>query len=216
MEMRPADCPQKWEYRDFPNGASILQNRCAAIIVSIRRGSVPECAIAGDTRSMHRKMFEGLTPPECDYFAGNYRGDPFKCLRHLKVGVAGDSAVGVAPEKVLSDLREFAQAVKLGLQKHEAALALPNAQISSQDKFLYYVSFVCVTLCEFLRIHPYANGNGHISRFIVWWLLGKYGHWPKKWPLDQRPAPPYTELLSRHRQGDCLPLEMYVLRCIAG
>jgi len=76
------------------------------------------------------------------------------------------------------------------------------------------VTFACRVLVEFLRVHPYANGNGHMGRWIVWLILAKFGYWPKKWPLDT--SPPYGRLIELHRDGDTLQLETFVLDCVAG
>jgi hypothetical protein len=45
--------------------------------------------------------------------------------------------------------------------------------------------------------------------------LGRYGHWPRRWPVDPRPQdPPYSQLIVRHRNGDPVPLERFVLQAL--
>ena len=94
----------------------------------------------------------------------------------------------------------------------ERGRQLPSARVPEEEKLYYVVTFACRVLVEFLRIHPYANGNGHIGRFIVWLILARFGYWPKQWPLNA--SPPYHELLKTYRDGDPLPLEEFVLQCL--
>jgi hypothetical protein len=43
-------------------------------------------------------------------------------------------------------------------------------------------------------------------------MLGRYGHWPRNFTVDPRPPdPPYTELITRYRSGETLPLEQYIV-----
>jgi Fic family protein len=79
------------------------------------------------------------------------------------------------------------------------------------------VVVACMVFELFLRIHPYANGNGHAARFCTWAILGAFGYWPERWPIEPRPPdPPYTQLLVDYRNGNRVPLERYLLSCIAG
>ena len=61
---------------------------------------------------MHAGYFHGLTPPGFDYYAGNYRGSDFPCLRDSVVGIASDRRVGHAPGIVDRSMYEFASEVQ--------------------------------------------------------------------------------------------------------
>ncbi len=90
-----------------------------------------------------------------------------------------------------------------------------NVLLSRQQRLRYLVALTCHVFELFLRIHPFANGNGHAGRLIVWSLLGRFGHWPRKWPVEPRPDdPPYTELIKRYRDGDRVPLEAFMLKSL--
>jgi len=160
-------------------------------------------------------MFSGLTPSPCPYFAGHYRGERFRCLEFYEVKIHGDPRVGVPPQRVMPDMSNLADnIVRVGLSALNAGFSLPDSRLSPEEKLYYLVTFACRVLVEFLRVHPYANGNGHMGRWIVWLILAKFGYWPKKWPLDT--SPPYDQLIELHRDGDPLHLETYVLDCVAG
>lgn len=211
--MHPADCP-RWEYQEHPHRAAV-PIRCEAILNRLEKKTLPIDSSLRDSRPLHKEIFENLTPPTCPYFAGHYRGERFKCLRHLEVMVASDPRVGVKPALVAPQLANLlSNILSSGLKALEDAFKIPDETLSLAQKTNYVVKFSCRLLNEFLRIHPYANGNGHIGRLIVWLVLVRFGYWPKEWPLDGHP--PYDDLLSRYRDGHEQELEDFVLKTIDG
>lgn len=83
----------------------------------------------------------------------------------------------------------------------------------SEDGLLQIVEFACEAHETFLRIHPYANGNGHLARTIVWMILARYGFWPKDWPVEPRSTDPgYIPALIQFRDGDREPLIEFMLK----
>lgn len=212
--MHPLDCPE-WEYDDHPDADRLLPDRCKALLVELRTGVLSADPTVHDTRPVHGCMFANLTPAATPYYAGHYRGEAFRCLEYYDVVVPADPRVGVPADIVTSQLANLSKDVlRPGLSALESGLALPNARLAPEEKLYYLVTFACRVLVEFLRIHPYANGNGHMGRFLVWMITARYGYWPQKWPLDE--SPPYHQLLSDYRDGNPLPLETFVLRSIAG
>ena len=210
--MHPSDC-QWWEYKDHLN-AHLVGTRCIALLTDLRRGRISLTSYK-DTRPHHRFIFSATVPIDCDYFAGHYRGEKYRCLEFLKVKIDGDTRVGVDPERVAFDISNFVTNILTsGVSALDTAFALPNSRLSPEEKLNYLVVFCCRVLVEFLRIHPYANGNGHMGRLLVWLLLARYDYWPKRWPLDQ--SPPYSKLIFDYRNGDTDGLELFVFRCIIG
>jgi fido (protein-threonine AMPylation protein) len=211
--MHPSDCP-RWEYKNhlYANAVGI---RCEAILNDLANKQLPVDATLRDTRAVHARMFVNLTPDRCSYYAGHYRGENYRCLRHLEVVVRSDPRVGAAPARVAADLANLnAHVLATGLKALEASFALPDEKLPAEEKLFHLVVFACAALVEFLRIHPYANGNGHAGRFIVWLISVRFGYWPLKWELDT--SPPYHELLKRFRDGDPIPLQTFVLESITG
>ena len=91
--MHPTDCPT-WEYKNDPRHAEILKTARSAFLIALRFGAhrAPDHAV--DTRGIHHSFFRMLAPPLCPYFAGHYRGERYRCLQQLKVGVHADRRVG--------------------------------------------------------------------------------------------------------------------------
>jgi Fic family protein len=94
------------------------------------------------------------------------------------------------------------------LDEHHRTQSLAPA-----ERLLRVVTFACAAFERFLAIHPFANGNGHASRFLIWAILGRYQYWPEDWTIEPRPGhPDYLRLILAHRNGDTLPLITAVLQ----
>jgi hypothetical protein len=88
-------------------------------------------------------------------------------------------------------------------------------QASPTEKIHLVAKFAAKVFELFLRIHPYANGNGHIARALVLSIFGCFDIWPKKWPLHGRPPGPYGAALKASRRGQPELLVKYIVSCIA-
>jgi fido (protein-threonine AMPylation protein) len=91
-----------------------------------------------------------------------------------------------------------------------------NERVFDRPTKLYRtIELLTALFVEFLEIHPFTNGNGHMARLVVIAILGRFAVYPSSWSLHPRPQdPPYSELISRYRSGDQKPLEHFVLSCI--
>lgn len=200
-----------WDYVNFRNGRAVVADRCLHLLLRLGRGEVDTETGSKDTRVHHENFFVDLTPGNCTYFAGHYRGEDYRCIRHYNVGVRMDSRVGVDARRVARDMANLHHNL---IQPGFAALksTLQNPQVSPGVRLLRVVEAACEVLEEFLRIHPYANGNGHMGRLIVWFFLVRFDYWPKRWPLNE--SPEYHTFLSMYRDGKKELLIRYVLECV--
>ena len=184
--MHPSDCPF-WEYEQHPQREVVLQTQTASVLQHLRDRTLTTPAIAHDTRPVHFNLFAKLAPPEHPYYAGHYRGEPFRCLRYANVGVNDDPRVGVYATLVFHRTQHLCHYLNLGFTFLDKLHHAPPSDVPDEDKLLNTVAFACAIFDEFLRIHPYLNGNGHIARFLVWAILGRYGYWPERFPIEPRP-----------------------------
>ncbi|MEE9381964.1 MAG: Fic family protein [Nannocystaceae bacterium] len=204
-------CPG-WEYEDVPDYRTVLVPRVKERAQALRSGNRSATDCAADSRIDHGLLYHGLTPEHCDYYAGNYRGSGHKCLREYQVGVAGDPRVGLSPHHVADAMGSFSKEIRAGLDRIDAASKLPKAQFSDEDQLINLVRFTCHVFEYFLRVHPYANGNGHTARLILWAILGRHGYWPVRFTIEPRPADQrYGPAIISYRNGDYEPLETIVL-----
>ncbi len=213
--MHPVDCPN-WEYNDHPHKTPILQKEIKSVLFELRNGNLDSLTSVSDARPVHLRLFHRLAPEDCPYYAGNYRGENYRCLKYFQVGIPSDRRVGFPPHLVKGYMDELANIVRDTVAALDEGMKLPNNQIPLEEKILYIVAAVCRIFEFFLRIHPYVNGNGHIGRFCMWALLGgRYGLWPVSWPIDPRPAdPPYTNLIVDYRNGNPVPLETFIMQTL--
>jgi len=74
--MHTPNC-SNWEYDHHPRCLTVLHQEVQQILVALRQGRIDAKQMAADTREIHRRLFQALTPPECAYYAGHYRGEDF-------------------------------------------------------------------------------------------------------------------------------------------
>lgn len=165
-----------------------------------------------DTRPVHEYMFRGMTHPDQDYFAGHYRGEDFERLKDYNVYIPSDNAVGVKAHEVIACMEQLSTFIN-DLPAQHAARTREQLPVR---KLVTTVGLVCTVMVEFFTIHPYANGNGHIGRYITWALLAKFGHPPKRWEVNNTFGDKaiYSESIKLFRSGDRLPLVRFVMSSI--
>lgn len=206
-------CPP-WEYEDVAGFRKILALEISRVLLGLRLGLFSVEAEGVDTRPTHGEMFAQLAPPAMPYFAGHYRGEPFHCLDSYNVFISTDPLVGVHFSLVAGSMEAFSQDLVEAVQELDAAFA---DSLTEETKLYFAVRTAASLFQEFLTIHPYANGNGHVARFLVWLLLGRYGYWPETWTIEPQPAMPgYSFALYSHRRGQEHQLEKLILQAITG
>ena len=140
-------------------------------------------------------MLDGLTVPD-PTFVGGYRGEyPSAQLKSYDVVV--DALPGVPCEWVNRQLRIFfawlrgeCASLDQQLATLPQGLALSEAEDTQLTAFdLEVLRVAAVAHGEWVRIHPFANGNGRVARMWIFWITSRYGL-PALMPL--RPRPPYA------------------------
>jgi hypothetical protein len=197
----PADCAE-WRYEKHPDRRQHLTAMVRDLLLGLRTGGLETRAFAMDSRVVHERLFKALTPPGYEYYAGHYRGEPFRCLWRAQVHIKMDPRVGSPPEAVEPLLAGLASRVGLAMDALDADHSMPRA-----DRLNLLIALTAATFEYFLRVHPYLDGNGHVARFMVWCVLGRYGFWPVRFTVEPRPPDlGYSASLNRYRDGDHAPL----------
>lgn len=195
-----------WNYEAYPSD-DVRRARCAEILMDLAAGTLDKVESSLDTRPTHARMFAGMHDPGDERYVGNYRGTDLPDVRIYNVYIGMDPRVGVDYSVVHSQMTSFAAQVERLYQAdlYTAATGNPNRAL------IVRVGQACAALVEFLRIHPFPDGNGHMGRFIVWAFLLQFGIVPKNWPLNDKVPQPYYTLLSMFRDGNRVPLIQFVL-----
>ncbi|WP_105403439.1 Fic family protein [Neorhizobium sp. T7_12] len=211
-------CPGNWEYEHHPNYKhEILSKRTANLLYSLRMSSIEQkLKAAQDTRPIHAVFFEGLTPKSFDYYAGHYRGEAFRCLDTYNVGVAGDSRVGHAASVAPAKMYDFASKMKEVFNELHLIQAVPEKMFPPAHKLFRAIELAAGVFVYFLEIHPYANGNGHMGRFIMQAVLGRNDiYFNSSFQTHPRPnEPAYTRAIVAYRNGSKQALHQLLLSCI--
>jgi fido (protein-threonine AMPylation protein) len=205
------DC-NAWDYEQHPAVATVAE-ACRTFLAELRDN--PECkgAALADTRPFHEAMFGQVVPVACPYIAGHYRGEDFPCLRAYNVVFGGHN--GTLPVGVQAAMGFFHEDLQASILELRETMTNPGRPLTPAQQLVRLVQLTAATLTRFLTIHPYANGNGHMARLVVWALLGQFKRLPVQWWLDTSP-PAYGPLLTAHRTGNTRPLEVFLLKCIRG
>ena len=117
--MHPPDCPD-WEYEHHPR-RGVIRSQVSTALRRLATGELESLAVAIDTRGIHGNVFRELAPVGCEYYAGHYRGEEFRCLRFYAVEVPGDPRVGVAPNAVAFRMREINAEIRAGVLALDAS-----------------------------------------------------------------------------------------------
>lgn len=201
-----------WEYETHPDQSG-LKRRCERLIKWMLRWPRRFNRYGFDTRPGHAFMFAGMAPQDCTCILGTYRGDQqCQALTNYLVQVPADSRVGFRPDLVTNAIKALEGQLHQVFQNFEAWLAGKYPDVPEDVVLTRLVDIVCTALEMFLRIHPYANGNGHAARLLVWVLLTRHGFPPESWPLDESVA--YSKALTEYRNANRRPLNVLVLRSI--
>lgn len=142
-------------------------------------------------------LMKNLTVPEVR-FVGTFRGEPGLEKIQVRVGVH----YGVDPAEVAKELAEFER--KLHALLRELDAMLPAGQEPDADQFAAVVDLCAWVHAEWIRIHPFANGNGRTARLWANFIAMRYGL-PPFIRLRPRPNFGYGEAGAKAMQGDWKP-----------
>lgn len=135
-----------------------------------------------DARNWHRAMMAGLTPPHPSLI-GRFRGsDP---LADFEVLVG--SYPGVVSAEVPAQTARFAATLAQILKHLDTHLA-PGVALTP-DQLSAVIETCAWTHAEWVRIHPFANGNGRTARLWANAIALRYG------------LPPFVRLRPRPNFG---------------
>lgn len=148
-------------------------------------------------RQWQTEVMQGLASPRPEYI-GSFRGAPG--LERCNV-VVGD-APGTPAEEVAEELRLF----EVKLQRTVAALddlIAPGKNLNA-DEVAAVIDLCAWAHAEWVRIHPFANGNGRTARLWANCLAMRYGL-PPYIRLRPRPDGGYGTVCAQAMTGNWQP-----------
>lgn len=149
-------------------------------------------------RDWHRAMLEGTYVPD-DAYRGGFRGSAYPALIDYEVTVNGLLVTRA------SDVAAELDSLISELHNRTVALDSLDAEIET-DLLTVAVVEGAIDTCawlhgEWIRIHPFVNGNGRTARMWVRWVCSRYGL-PQLLTLRPRPDMGYNAASFLSITGD--------------
>jgi len=181
-----------WD-EDSPQLRRNLQRVLEEIVDQAEQRETPTVEIA---RRWQRLFMHGLKAEP--RYVGAFRGEPGLERTGVKIGrYRGAPAARVSQE--LKEFEEKLQAAVAGLD-----LDIPIGAKLNRDQRDAVIYLCAWAHAEWVRIHPFANGNGRTARLWANFLALRYGL-PPFVRLRPRPNDGYEEAGAKAMQGDWLP-----------
>jgi fido (protein-threonine AMPylation protein) len=161
----------------------------------------------GDLKTWHLTFFRKVVPVH--YYAGNYRtndvGRP--CLA---VDVHVDGNPGVSHREVQLAMQGFSDAFQAACSQVSIFLAT-NPAARNRNRVL--VTLLAQAVTDFIRIHPFINGNGRLSRFLAIYICRRFDlPIPFSDPRNRPDSLAYEAASAEAMIGDYKPLYVFFLQ----
>jgi Fic family protein len=147
-----------------------------------------------DAKLWHRRMMRGLTPPD-PAMVGRFRGS----LGMTEVEVFVGSFPGVPALEVHSQASQFEKT--LGKLIGYLDRSIPVGGASTPDQLAAVIEACAWAHAEWVRIHPFANGNGRTARLWANAIAMRY-HLPPFVRLRPRPNWGYEAAAAEAMRGN--------------
>lgn len=169
-----------WDDDDPRDRQAIAANAQALVRSFVATAARRERPTVALVCSWHERIYDGCHVPSIDY-RGGLRGDPARPdLFDYEVGVGPIQADGL-PENVGVWSAGVPAAVEALVGDVREAVAVLDVRFpvgtrpASVEELDTVVSFLAAVHGEWVRVHPFANGNGRTARAFSAWLCLRYG-----------------------------------------
>jgi fido (protein-threonine AMPylation protein) len=188
---------------DWDADSQILRSNLARVEDGIRADvksrTKPSLAAA---RAWHVAMMKGLKVRN-PLFVGRFRGE----AGLEDIGVRVGRLEGTHPDLVAGELKEFERRLQSTVAALDARYPIPDSlDLDGMDAVIELAAWAH---SEWVRIHPFSNGNGRSARIWANLLLMRYGMRPVL-RLRPRPITPYEHAGHAGMQGDSAPMAVLI------
>jgi hypothetical protein len=154
---------------DWDEDSAQLRSNLTQVLRDVRDSAVRrDLPTVEAARNWQANTMAGLEAPDAKY-VGRFRGEPG--LENTRVWI--DAKEGVAPAQVATELATFEHR----LQRAVAALdeRYPTETDLDADGLAAVIDLSAWAHAEWVRIHPFGNGNGRTARVWANSLFMRYG-----------------------------------------
>jgi len=166
--------PKAWE--ELPVDASRIainaQQVLSGIAAAGHRRLLPTVAMA---QHWHRELYAEIPAPH-PYYAGEVRDSDPRFPELIGYEVRVGSSLGTPSAQVPAALGSFQAAAQTAAGTLDAAISARADPSTMRPQELHGVLTYCASLHGvWVRIHPFANGNGRTARLWANWAALRYG-----------------------------------------
>lgn len=177
--------PAAWN-DDPPGSLAII----AANVATLGRDLLAQARARVDpvldlAQGWHRAIYRGVPLP-VPYYAGEFRDTDPRFPQLIGYNVMVGSQPGVGSSDVPAQLAGFEQAMRSVAVRLDAAIPAGSPPASGQE-LAAVIQFAAAAHGEWVRVHPFANGNGRTARCWANFVALRYGM-PAFVTIKPRPA----------------------------
>lgn len=168
-----------WSDDDPADTPRILVNIGGAMADVLGLATARTLLTEADLKRWHSIVYAGCSLPSPAYL-GRFRGEAHADLVDYEVGVGPampdglPDRVGVWAEDVDGATATFFGSLSAALSALDAALP-PGSKPSTVDELHEVVGVIAHAHGEWIRIHPFVNGNGRTARLLAAHISLRYG-----------------------------------------
>ena len=190
------DDPSGYEGQIASNAVSIV----SAMAPAVDQRETPTVAMA---QQWHRDMYDQIPVP-VPYYAGEIRDSDPQYPELYGYEVVVGQFQGAPSAHVPQELATFEGRAQRAVQILDRLIAVGDKPANNAEGI--GVLQLCARLHgEWIRIHPFANGNGRTARLWANWAALRYGL-PPFVTIKPRPGLPYGAAAMGSMQGDHAPM----------
>ena len=177
-----------------------LEANLQAAVRAVRAGAIQRVRPTLEpVRGWHEMTMKGLTVPK-PRMVGGFRGEPG--LEKFEVAIGRHR--GVSAKQVRTSLSFFER--KLQSSVAQLDRLIPRGAFPTGPQINAVIALCAWAHAEWVRIHPFANGNGRTARFWANFIARRYGL-PLFIRLRPRPAFGYGPAGEAAMRGDWRPTD---------
>jgi Fic family protein len=192
---------------DWDTDGPRLRANLKRVLERVARWASRREPIAATTiKRWHRHTMAGLDVPH-PKFVARFRGEPGLESEPVYVG----SRAGTEPQQVAEEVGALLARLQAVVARLDALL--PAGEELNRDGLEAVVEVAAWAHSEWVRIHPFSNGNGRTARLLANAILLRYGL-PPVLRLRPRPASPYGHAGAEGMAGNAQPMQTLLRRLL--
>jgi len=196
---------------DPPGSEAQIQANIAKLLARIHIDASPRVEPSMAMAQLwHRDIYEGIPLP-VPYYAGEFRDSDASLPELFGYEVRIGPHFAVASDLVPAELGAFERGIQRAIRILDGLISSSPTDVSQlQD----VIAASALAHGEWVRIHPFANGNGRTARMWVRWITARY-NLPAY--LSVKPRPPahdYDIASAASMTGDHAPMEAFLMAAL--